>query len=82
MVLLLAVLDLFLEGIELDAEISWALSLVSNLTSGFLTIGMEEMGFRGLDTSEVHNRLTGFEVDTELLYFLSYKISYDIGPGR
>lgn len=37
-VLLLVDLDLFLEGIELDAEINCALSLVSNLTSGFLPI--------------------------------------------
>ena len=43
--LLLWVLDLLLEGIEFDAEISWALSLVSNLTSGFLTIGMVENNF-------------------------------------
>lgn len=42
---LLEALVLLLAGIDVDAEISWALSLVSNLTSGFLTIDVVESNF-------------------------------------
>lgn len=42
---LLVALVFLLAGIDVDAEISWALSLVSNLTSGFLTIDVVESNF-------------------------------------
>lgn len=81
-VFLLVALDLLLAGIDVVAEISCALSLVSNLTSGFLPIDVEEIDFGGLDTSEVHSQLTSVAWFGRAFILFSNELAVNVRPNR